>query len=306
MPSSASTEHFTMDSADSRDPTAPGGPLFNPHTQIIHLYYPDGSNYSLPLTEFNIANGEAIRLVTVFATQVGAGIVLLVIMGLLTKPDRRRTPLFAVNLLALVFVVIRSLLQIMFFLSSWYDTYNYMAWDWTDVPMGDRATSVAASTAALCLEICVELSLILQVRVVFASSTRQMRMLVMACTGAVACLAVGFFAAATVRNAEVVLVAGTYANDWVYRVAKATFAASICLFSFIFVCKLGVAIRQRRILGLEKFGPLQIVFVMACQTMVIPGMFMGHHPGRLLIVANALQRCLSSLSMWLPSTGWGR
>jgi pheromone alpha factor receptor len=261
-----------MSDSPSDDPYAPGGPLFDPHSQNVTLYYPDASFIDVSLAEFTFVNYQAIRLVTVFATQVGACIVLSVLLALLTRPEKRRTLLFWVNLLALLFVVIRSLLQIMFFVSSWYDAYSYMAWDWTDVPLSDRATSVAASTSALMLEICVEISLLLQVRVVFQSNPRA-KWIVTAATSLLAATAVAFFAAATVRNARVVLAAGTYTDDWVYRVAKATFAASICLFSAIFVAKLGLAIRQRRILGLQKFGPLQIVFVMGCQTMIIPGTF---------------------------------
>lgn len=266
-----------MSAQGPSDPTQPGGPLFNPHAQNITIFYPDGTPVDISLLEFNLVNTEAIRLVTVFATQVGACLVLAVLLALLTRPDKRRTLLFWTNLLALIFVVIRSLLQIFFFLSPWFDTYSYMMWDWKMVPMGDRVMSVAASTMALCLAICVEFSLLLQVRVVFQSDPR-MRSVVTGVTGLLAGAAVGFFAAATVGNAKKVLAADTYYGDWVYKTAKATFAASICLFSFIFVAKLGVAIRQRRILGLQKFGPLQIVFVMGCQTMVIPGTFFDPPP----------------------------
>jgi pheromone alpha factor receptor len=48
---------------------------------------------------------------------------------------------------------------------------------------------------------------------------------------------------------------------------------SICVFSSVFCTKLGLAIRSRRSLGLKQFGAMQIIFIMGCQTLTIPGKF---------------------------------
>lgn len=254
----------------TEDPTLPGSPDFNPHNQMMKIYYPDGTWVDLALSDFNQASHGAIRLVTVFAAQIGACMILLILVALLTKPERRKTLLFWVNLLALSLVIVRSFLQIFYFLSPWYDAYNYMAWDWTDVPMKDRVASVAASCVALALEATVEVSLLLQIQVVFTSNPLARKFVTLG-TGALGAVAVAFFAVATVHNAQWVLRAETPGDDWAYKVAKATFAVSICVFSIIFVLKLGLAIRQRKLLGLHRFDAVQVIFVGGCQTMTLPG-----------------------------------
>jgi len=50
------------------------------------------------------------------------------------------------------------------------------------------------------------------------------------------------------------------------------FFGSVGLFSGVFVGKLGVAIVQRRRLGMRGFGAMHVVMIMGAQTMVVPGM----------------------------------
>ena len=60
---------------------------------------------------------------------------------------------------------------------------------------------------------------------------------------------------------------------WMGKANNITTAMSICWFCAVFVGKLGMSIRERRRLGVGQWGPTQIIFVMGCQTLVVPGMF---------------------------------
>ena len=46
---------------------------------------------------------------------------------------------------------------------------------------------------------------------------------------------------------------------------------SIAYFSLVFCAKLAVAVLQRRRLGIRQFGAMEIVLIMALQTMLVPG-----------------------------------
>jgi pheromone alpha factor receptor len=60
---------------------------------------------------------------------------------------------------------------------------------------------------------------------------------------------------------------------WIESATNVTLTVSICFFCVIFVTKLGFAIKQRRQLGVREFGPMRIIFIMGCQTMVVPAIF---------------------------------
>ncbi len=49
-----------------------------------------------------------------------------------------------------------------------------------------------------------------------------------------------------------------------------TTTISVCVFCAMFVAKLGVAMKERKKLGIKQFGPMRVLFIMGCQTMFIP------------------------------------
>jgi pheromone alpha factor receptor len=54
--------------------------------------------------------------------------------------------------------------------------------------------------------------------------------------------------------------------------AHITQAVAVWVYAVIFTWKLGVAIVQRRRMRMTQFGPMQIIFIMGCQTLIVPGM----------------------------------
>lgn len=55
------------------------------------------------------------------------------------------------------------------------------------------------------------------------------------------------------------------------------FSVSINVLSMFLVCKLGLAIRTRRYLGLKQFDAFHILFIMSTQTMIIPSIILFVH-----------------------------
>src|SRR5437588_5789645 len=89
-------------------------PGFNPHKQNISFFKPDGSTVTVGLHELDAMSAYNVRVAVVFASQIGACAMLFLIMAMLTKRDKRRA-LFFLNSLSLILVIIRSVLQILYF-----------------------------------------------------------------------------------------------------------------------------------------------------------------------------------------------
>ena len=252
-------------------------PSFDPRFQPVMLFYPDGTNVSFSVNDITTVHVQNIQQAVVFATQIGACGIIAILMLLLTRSEKRKTFLFGCNLAALLTVVIRSVFQISNLIGPWNETYTFFAYDYSDISLSARYESIAGAVFALLLQMLVQLSLILQVRVVFAGNAH-LNVAITLLTTFISLLSVGFYFVVVVENARAMMVMGVYSIGWVYATAKASFAASISIFSLIFVLKLGLAIRKRRILGLKSFGPMQIIFAMGCQTMILPGKFSFHPP----------------------------
>lgn len=246
---------------------------FNPHRQKIVLYYPDGYNITFRVSVITQANREAALWTFTHSIQIGACAVLLVLLGLLTRAEKRRSPIFVCNVLSLVFVILRSATALEYYMGGFYDAYSYFAYDYSDLNPSSRYVSIASGVCALILRVVIQLSLILQLRIVFDSEPKR-RDLLTALTSTVALLATALYFKVLVENSKSTMepYVGIYVAGWTYPAAKATLAASISIFSAIFVFKLARAIRRRKDLGLKKFGALQIIFIFGCQTMILPGM----------------------------------
>ncbi|RPB22669.1 hypothetical protein L211DRAFT_317139 [Terfezia boudieri ATCC MYA-4762] len=267
-----STSEATESSGISGSPASVLPPGFNPHTQSITLLYPDGSPITISLAEIDSWTQSSIRVISIFSTQVGACAVVLFLLFALTKPEKRKTPLFIFNSLSLCLVIIRSVLQICYFTGGWYGFFTFWAYYFEDLKRKDYDISIAATVMALLLHICIMTSLVLQVRVVYGPNPRVNRIMTMLAT-VVALASVGFFFAVTVQVSITIMRAESYDSKWVYPASRGLLAGAISFFSGVFVAKLGMAIHQRKILGLEKWGPLQVIFVVGCQTLVVPAIF---------------------------------
>ena len=265
------------DEQDEMD--APSMPTPDPPTiddlfaQPVNLTLPDGSTFAITLTDIDEYTSYGIRICINYASQIGASFMLLVVLLLLTKPDKRRSPIFALNTACLGLSTVRSVLQCLYFTGAFYDPYAVFAAEYSRVPGVQYRVSVAAAVLILLLVGCIEASLILQVRAVCATLAGSKRgAAVVVASVVVALLAVGFRFALTVVNARAIVAAEDFAHwYWLPNATNIVMTISICFFCVIFVSKLGWALLERRKLGLKQFGPLQIILIMGCQTLIIPG-----------------------------------
>lgn len=197
---------------------------------------------------------------------------LFVVLLLLTKPGKRSTSIFIVNALSLALNVVRNVLLCLYYTGHFTEAYAYFAGDYSRITNGDYATSVTATVFNVLVMVCVEISLCLQTRVVCVTLRQLYRRSIFAFSILIALVAFASRMAFCIANSiYIVQLSNTYPLHWLASASNITLSISICWFCSVFVTKLGFALNLRRKLGLGQFGPMQIIFIMGCQTLIIPG-----------------------------------
>lgn len=245
---------------------------FDPFTQSFTLLLTDGTPFNVSMPELDDFVLYNVQICINFAAQLGASLILLIVLLLIAKPDKRRAPIFIINALSLVLNVIRNVLQCVYFTGPFSEIYAYFGQDYSRVPKSAYATSITAPVLTFLLLVCAEISLILQVRVVCVTLREIYRRAIFVLSVNIALLAIGFRLALCIENSkDIISLAPETALQWLTSAANIMLSISVCWFCAVFVTKLGFALVQRRKLGLAQFGPMQIIFIMGCQTLILPG-----------------------------------
>ncbi|KAH7380348.1 fungal pheromone mating factor STE2 GPCR-domain-containing protein [Phaeosphaeria sp. MPI-PUGE-AT-0046c] len=245
---------------------------FDPWAQPIVLFNADGSNMTVSMEYFDMYRLYTARLALTDGAQVGATVTLLLVLLLLTGAEKRRSHIFITNALCLLTNAIRCILLSCWTTSTIWHPYAQISGDSSHIKRGDQATVIAQSVLTLIVTVLVMASLSLQVWVVCITTAPMHRYIIMGTMTVVACIATGFKFAMVIIISKQTL---EFQSLWNYKKiltgSYVTQAMAIWLFSCVFTYKLGYAIVQRRKLKMPQFGPMQVVFIMGCQTMLIPG-----------------------------------
>ncbi|RHZ48881.1 alpha-factor pheromone receptor STE2 [Aspergillus thermomutatus] len=244
---------------------------FDPFTQNITLIGSDGTTIISSMGQADDFLHYMLRLSINYGTQLGACIVLLLVLLLLTRPEKRVSSVFVLNVAALLANIIRLACQLSYFSSGFARMYALLAGDFSRVSRGAYAGQVMASVFFTLVLIFVEVSLVLQVQVVCSNLRRQYRILLLGASILAALVPIGVRLAYSVLNCMEIMHAGTMDHlDWLESATNIVSTVSICFFCAVFVVKLGLAIKMRKRLGVKQFGPMKVIFIMGCQTMTIP------------------------------------
>lgn len=216
---------------------------------------------------------QRMLLVALFAVRAGCSALVSILLFLLTP--RRTTPVYVFNQTSLILFFVQSTLFLVNAFSPFGAISTVFTKSYADVTIANVNVSVATSVFQLLFIITIQCSLVFQARTVFP---RQSKAQILA-TMVLGCMSLATITLYTLYIAQTCWVAtnprgiplfkGRFGNK-LPSISQIMFAASISLSTFIFVGKLIVAIRTRRVLGLKQFGPLQIVCIMGAQSMIIP------------------------------------
>lgn len=245
---------------------------FDPYNQNVTLYDRNHAKIIIPLpTLQSFLRYDEILCIN-YATQLGASLVLTVILPLLTRQEKRTTFVFVLNVLALLFNDLRLLFQILHLTTPLEEIYPYFAYDYTNIGKGAFIISVVAIISETCLVICIEISLALQVQTVFSTLRRRKRQALVLLSSSISLAPIIFRMIITVENIKEVLEVSDWTDylEWLEVAALIAFSVSICIFSGVFVAKLGYAIFLQRKMGIRNCRPMKVIFVCGCQTLIVP------------------------------------
>ncbi len=245
---------------------------FDPTLQNITLLMADGiTTVNVRIPDIDAWAFYNIKACTSFGAQMGACIVMFFVVALLTKPAKRRTPVYVLNLVSLVLGALRALLFSWYLWSPWDEFYAYFSSDYSKVPRSSYATSVAGSVIPLLMTITTTFSLMIQAHTVCKVMARKWYIPITIISILVFLFAVGFRLAETITNSRAILDAATYyAQAWIQRGALICNTISIWWFSAIFTSKLLWSLYAHRTMGFAPWSPMQILMIMGGCTMIIP------------------------------------
>lgn len=255
---------------------------FDVYNQTFEIYTSSGELAYLSTIDIDNVRLTAVRTAIIFAVQLGASAILLLVLLLMTQGAKRRSLSWVFNVLALVFNVIRCTIQCTEMTGPFLNFVLVTLQEYGDASLAKHVRiSIANSVMTTLVFVFIELALVTQVHVICAATMPQLwRLGILTFCGLVAMLAVGFRFNLMVRNCQDTanLAKGILGDetsghrlDWAQSTSNIMAIVSICMFSAVFCTKLGLAIRSRHQLGLKQFGAMQIIFIMGCQTLTIPG-----------------------------------
>ncbi|KAI8943116.1 hypothetical protein NX059_001147 [Plenodomus lindquistii] len=234
-----------------------------------------------------------------FGAQFGATAILLLVLLFLTKASKRRSYIFVINGLCLFVNAIRCLLMACLLTSSWHHPYSQLTGNFRLVSSSTIATTIVTVLLTILLTFLVFLSLSLQVWVVCVTTSPARRAVVMGLTTVAGCFAFGYRVAQAVFNIKSYLTQTALgSNEHLVRDCYIVQVIAIWVYSSVFTYKLGYAMFQRRRLNMPQFGPMQVVFIMGCQTMIVPAIITS-----MQFVPNAFElgsSVLTIVSVFLP------
>jgi pheromone alpha factor receptor len=241
-------------------------------TQEFVLYAPDGSQFTTSMVEIDYLRHFGVRVAINWATQIGASVILLLMLLLLTRRDKRNSTIFILNALCLVLNTIRSVLQCVYLTTPYFHPYALISGDYSMVTPAHRAITVASNTITLILVASILISLSLQVWVVSITAKPLQKWIIMSVTSISAVVAVGYrFTVTVISNKKTMKDEGMENFNGLVNDMYIAFAVAVWAYCAVFTFKLGHALLERKRLRMTQFGPMQIIFIMGCQTMVIPG-----------------------------------
>jgi pheromone alpha factor receptor len=268
----------TVAATPSPDPTSAAWNIYldNQNFNVTGL---DGTPTTLNLGDIRVfLHGTATQSI-VYGFGVGFCSMLAIVLILLTDSKKLRKPIYILNILSLVLYTFRSILAAIIQTTGATDgiASEFLS-ALAEYPKAEFAPLIMAYTIQPFLYATILGSLILQVRVVFAAEPVTQNV-VTAILGLAALALVAlqlFFCISLIIYEAGYNFSISYAPvvDKVYYIIRIYFATFVAISCIVFLYKLAVTIHRRRKMGIKRFGPLQIVFIMFSQCLIIPRMFL--------------------------------
>lgn len=250
---------------------------FDPHTQTVNFLAADGETpIEVPIPFIDKFNEESVSICINYGTQLGACVLMLLVLLIMTPSNKFRRPSTILHIIALVFCSIRMALLASFFPSPFNEFYNYWAGDYSSVEDYHFHISVGANCFSLLLVVAVEFALVNQAWTMVNLWPSAAKYGLVIVSAGVTLLTISWRLAYTVVLSKAVYAAeSARPMRWVVQWALITNAVSICWFCALFNIKLVLhLVSNRRFLpSCQALTPMDVLVMTNGLLMIIPGMF---------------------------------
>ncbi|KEY68253.1 hypothetical protein S7711_04784 [Stachybotrys chartarum IBT 7711] len=250
---------------------------FNPHLQNVTFLAADGrTQLHAPLAQVDAMNHESFSICISYGSQLGACVIMLVVVLILTPAAKLRRPSSVLHVLGLLVCMIRMALLCAWFPSPFNNFYAFWANDYSHLRSSDFQAPVAANIFSMLLVIIIEAALMYQAWTMVSLWRYTARVALGIVSAAITLLTIGWRIAFTVIQTEAVLTLVTPPTYiWVVHSMIITNLVSICWFCALFNIKLAEhLISNRGVLPSYKFlTPMEILIMTNGLLMVIPVVF---------------------------------
>jgi pheromone alpha factor receptor len=240
-------------------------------SQSFNLTGLDGSPVTLSLADIDAFIHYLTAAIAVQGFIIGVSSLLIIILMLLTPTQKARRLIFIFNFLSLVLLCTRAILYVSNLCSQAGNGIgeNFLG-AIAQYPTAKFSTTIVDAFISLFLIVTIVTSLMLQVRVVFAAEPRTQK-IVTAVLSLGALWIIGVYLRFTVWEIKVILKRIiSIETPWTYEAFEISMIIYIGICCLLFLYKLFHAIRLRKRMGYKHFGPLQVLFVMFAQCLIIP------------------------------------
>ncbi|KAK5170496.1 pheromone alpha factor receptor [Saxophila tyrrhenica] len=253
---------------------------FDAFNQPVTVLGPDGTTpVAISISDVMVLQQSAVGQSISQGIQLGAALMLLLTLVLITNKEKRRSCVFLFNAAALFLVALRAILSLVAYTGPLFNFYRWETMYYNDIGSA-QAVSAAGEFISLLLIVVIEISLAMQVRIVCCNLATFQQLAVNTINVVTTITVIGLRFALMVVNITWNIEGLTSMTEWQFKMinrfaaaTNITLVISIGISTVIFCAKLGFAIESRRSLGLKQFGPMQIIFVIGCQTMCTPLIF---------------------------------
>ncbi|KAF3933109.1 hypothetical protein ABW19_dt0200088 [Dactylella cylindrospora] len=251
----------------------PSPNMFNPHTNPITYFFPDGTNMTFTMADIDEFRHDQLFTDSIFSSQIGAAFVVICVMLCITHFEKRKTPIFALNVFNLLIVIVRGILFVHYYSGPLARTYTTFSWDVSDVPASEINASLASSVMSLLLMIGTQISLLLQIRICYALSPRSKGMILATCSSVSATAT-----AAYISLGVYIIQLGDKPPDprivkWAIPTVTALVALSIVVYSGFFSWRMFRSVQNRRRMGFTGLGSLETLLLSGFQCLFFPAIF---------------------------------
>ncbi|CAI1968361.1 hypothetical protein SEUBUCD646_0F00340 [Saccharomyces eubayanus] len=242
---------------------------YNPGQSIIDYTSIYGNGTTVTFDELQALVNSTVTEAIMFGVRCGAAALTLIVMWMISRS--KKTPIFIINQISLLLIVLHSALYFKYLLSN-YSSVTYALTGFSQfISRGDVHVYGATNIIQVLLVASIEASLVFQVKVIFTGDNfKKIGLVLTSISSALGLATVVMYFVSAIKGMIATYQDVSATQDKYFNASTILLASSINFMSFVLVVKLILAIRSRRFLGLKQFDSFHILLVMSCQSLLVP------------------------------------